>query len=191
MIIYIAGVDEAGRGPLAGPVVTAAVILDKPIDGLTDSKKLTAKRRRELVVEIQETAIAFAYGRAEIEEIETLNIHYATLLAMQRAVEGLKIRPHHIKVDGLYTPIFEGITSEAIVQGDLLVTEISAASILAKVARDDEMDEMEILYPGYAFSSHKGYSTVKHLDALQRLGPCPIHRRGYGPVAKLLALSEA
>lgn len=186
MVSYNAGVDEAGRGPLAGPVVTAAVILNEPINGLTDSKKLTPTRRSELALEIQNKAVAFAYGRANVEEIECLNIHHATLLAMRRAIENLPIRPHHIKVDGLYVPSVE-ITCEAIVQGDLLVAEISAASILAKVARDAEMDNMELLYPGYYFSAHKGYPTSKHLKALQTLGPCAIHRKSYGPVAKLLA----
>ncbi|MGQ3889552.1 ribonuclease HII [Legionella sp. CNM-1927-20] len=188
MIQYIAGVDEAGRGPLAGPVVTAAVILKEPIEGLTDSKKLTAARRYELALEIQAKSLAFAYGRAEVFEIEQLNVHHATLLAMRRAIESLPLRPHFIKIDGLYVPKIE-IPCEAIIKGDLLIAEISAASILAKVARDNEMMEMEKLYPGYEFSSHKGYSTVKHLDALQRLGPCAIHRKGYGPVAKLLALN--
>ncbi|STX28993.1 ribonuclease HII [Legionella beliardensis] len=186
MVNYIAGVDEAGRGPLAGPVVTAAVILNEPIAGLTDSKKLTAAKRSVLALEIQSKALAFAYGRAEVAEIDHLNIHHATLLAMKRAIENLPICPHHIKVDGLYVPTIE-ISCEAIVQGDLLVAEISAASILAKVARDAEMDALELHYPGYEFATHKGYPTAKHLNALQLLGPCAIHRKSYGPVAKLLA----
>lgn len=189
MVQYIAGVDEAGRGPLAGPVVTAAVILQGPIEGLTDSKKLTATRRYELALEIQAKSLAFSYGRADVAEIEQFNIHHATLLAMRRAIENLPLRPHLIKIDGLYVPNIE-IPCEAIIKGDLLVAEISAASILAKVARDNEMEEMEKLYPGYEFSIHKGYPTLRHLDSLKRLGPCAIHRRGYGPVAKLLALKE-
>ncbi|STX51302.1 ribonuclease HII [Legionella busanensis] len=187
MIRYIAGVDEAGRGPLAGPVVTAAVILEEPIEGLTDSKKLTPIKRSQLALEIQAKSLAFAYGRADVAEIEQFNIHHATLLAMRRAIENLPLRPHHIKIDGLYVPDID-IPCEAIIKGDLLISEISAASILAKVARDNEMEEMEKLYPGYEFAIHKGYSTAKHLDALQRLGPCAIHRKVYGPVAKLLAL---
>ncbi|WP_419421034.1 ribonuclease HII [Legionella sp. D16C41] len=188
MFTYIAGVDEAGRGPLAGPVITAAVILNEPIDGLTDSKKLTALKRSKLALEIEQKALAFAYGRADVSEIDKLNIHHATLLAMQRAIESLPIRPHLVKIDGLYVPSTD-IPCEAIVHGDLLVAEISAASILAKVARDREMDEMERLYPGYEFSTHKGYSTAKHQAALQKLGPCAIHRKSYGPVAKLLAVN--
>lgn len=183
--ILIAGVDEVGRGPLAGAVVTAAVILKSPIEGLADSKKLTPKKRKLLSLQIKELALAYAYGRAEVEEIDELNIHHATLLAMKRAVEALSITPDSVLVDGLYVPQLN-IPSKAIVQGDSLVPEISAASILAKVLRDEEMEEMDELYPGYGFSGHKGYPTAAHRDALIRLGPCVIHRRSYAPVAALL-----
>ncbi|MFC3908575.1 ribonuclease HII [Legionella dresdenensis] len=185
MYNYEAGVDEVGRGPLAGPVITAAVILREPIAGVTDSKKLTAAKREKLVEIIQAEAVAFAYGRAEVAEIDRLNIHHATLLAMKRAVENLSIQPERVLVDGLHTPKL-AIPCEAIVKGDLLIPSIAAASILAKVARDNEMDELDKLYPGYGFSGHKGYPTVFHRDALSRLGPCPIHRISYRPVATLL-----
>lgn len=184
-LILMAGVDEVGRGPLAGAVVTAAVILKKPIPGLADSKKLAAKSRKLLSLQIKEQALAYAYGRAEVEEIDRLNIHHATLLAMKRAVEALSIKPHTVKVDGLYVPELS-MPCEAIVQGDSLVPEISAASILAKVLRDEEMEEFDRIYPGYGFASHKGYPTVTHREALLRLGPCPIHRRSYAPVAALI-----
>jgi ribonuclease HII len=180
----LAGVDEVGRGPLAGAVVTAAVILSAPIKGLADSKKLTPKKRLILSRQIQEESLAFAYGRAEVEEIDSLNIHHATLLAMKRAVEALAIQPDFVLVDGLYTPELK-MPSKAIVQGDSLHSEISAASILAKVIRDQEMEELDKLYPGYGFAAHKGYPTVAHREALIRLGPCPIHRRSYAPVAAL------
>jgi ribonuclease HII len=183
--IIIAGVDEVGRGPLAGAVVTAAVILKKPIAGLDDSKKLTAKKRKLLSIQIMEEAVSFAYGRAEVEEIDALNIHHATLLAMRRAVEGLSIKPDQVLVDGAYTPALD-IPCRAIIQGDSLIPEISAASILAKVLRDEEMEALDILYPGYGFAGHKGYPTVAHREALIRLGPCVIHRRSYAPVAALL-----
>jgi ribonuclease HII len=186
-LILIAGVDEVGRGPLAGAVVTAAVILKQPIEGLADSKKLSLKKRKLLSILIQEHALAYAYGRAEVEEIDRLNIHHATLLAMKRAVEALSIKPHHVKIDGLYVPELN-MSSEAIVQGDSLVPEISAASILAKVLRDEEMVELDKIYPGYGFSEHKGYATIVHREALIRLGPCPIHRRSYAPVAASMAL---
>ncbi len=183
--MYIAGVDEVGRGPLAGPVVTAAVIMESPIKGVTDSKLLSAARRRELAIEIKEKAICYAYGRAEAEEIDELNIHHATLLAMKRAIEGLSIIPEKILVDGLYTPkVFS--PCYAIVKGDSLVFEISAASILAKVLRDEEMERMEELYPGYGFALHKGYPTAVHRAALQALGPCPIHRRSYAGIAAMV-----
>lgn len=184
--ILIAGVDEVGRGPLAGAVVTAAVILKEPIAGLADSKKLSAKNRKLLSIQIKEHALAYAYGRAEVDEIDKLNIHHATLLAMKRAVEALPIQPGMVKVDGLYTPALS-MPCEAIVQGDSLIAEISAASILAKVLRDEEMDEYDEIYPGYGFAGHKGYPTVAHREALIRLGPCPIHRRSYAPVAALIA----
>jgi ribonuclease HII len=185
--ILIAGVDEVGRGPLAGAVVTAAVILKKPITikGLDDSKKLTPKKRKSLSLQIQEEALAFAYGRAEVEEIDVLNIHQATLLAMQRAVEALPIKPEEVLVDGPHVPKIN-IPCRAIIHGDSLIPEISAASILAKVFRDEEMEALDVLYPGYGFAIHKGYSTEAHKAALERLGPCLIHRRSYAPVADLL-----
>ncbi|MCE0723955.1 MULTISPECIES: ribonuclease HII [Legionella] len=183
--MLIAGVDEVGRGPLAGAVVTAAVILEAPIEGLADSKKLSAKKRELLSVLIKEQAIAYAYGRAEVDEIEVLNIHHATLLAMQRAIEALPIKPDHVLVDGKYMPKLS-IPCKAIVQGDNLIPEISAASILAKVFRDAEMIALDALYPGYGFAEHKGYATVAHREALNRLGPCKIHRRNFEHVATLL-----
>ncbi|MDA9272012.1 ribonuclease HII [bacterium] len=181
MQIHLAGVDEVGRGPLAGPVVTAAVILKEPIDGITDSKKLTPLKRARLAIEIRERALCYAFGRAEVEEIDTLNIHHATLLAMKRAIEALPIPPSEVWVDGLYTPQVI-MPCKAIVKGDSLVLAIGAASILAKVLRDEEMERMDELYPGYGFALHKGYPTSTHRIALQRLGPCAIHRRSYAPV---------
>lgn len=181
----IAGVDEVGRGPLAGAVVTAAVILNGPIQGLADSKTLTAKKRKLLALKIQEHALAFAYGRAEVEEIDRLNIHQATLLAMRRAVEALTIKPEQVLVDGAHVPNL-GIPCKAIIQGDRLIPEISAASIIAKVLRDEEMEVFDGIYPGYGFAAHKGYPTIAHREALIRLGPCVIHRRSYAPVAALL-----
>lgn len=178
---YRAGVDEVGRGPLAGPVVTAAVILKHPIAGVTDSKKLSPKKRQELSDRIQQEALCFAYGRCEAEEIDRINIHHATLLAMQRAIEALPITPQEVLVDGLYLPKVS-MPCKAIVQGDLLIPDIGAASILAKVLRDTEMQAMDLLYPGYGFASHKGYPTATHRRALQTLGVCPIHRRSYAPV---------
>lgn len=183
--ILIAGVDEVGRGPLAGAVVTAAVILKEPIEGLADSKKLTPKKRKLLSLQIQERALAFAYGRAEVEEIDALNIHQATLLAMRRAVEALPIKPDEVLVDGAHAPRLD-VPCRAIIQGDSLIPEISAASILAKVLRDEEMEALDAIYPGYGFAGHKGYPTVAHREALVRLGPCVIHRRSYAPVAALL-----
>ena len=185
-IILIAGVDEVGRGPLAGAVVTAAVILKNPIEGLDDSKKLAPVKRKKLSIQIKEEALAYAYGRAEVEEIDSLNIHHATLLAMKRAVEALSIQPHEALIDGIHLPQLS-IPCKAIVQGDSLIPAISAASILAKVLRDEEMEQMDLLYPGYGFASHKGYPTSAHRKALIELGPCPIHRRSYAPVAELLA----
>lgn len=182
--IQIAGVDEVGRGPLAGAVVTAAVILRKPIKGLADSKKLTPAMRNKLVIQIKEEAVAFSYGRAEVNEIDALNIHHATLLAMKRAVESLPVTPDEVLVDGIHVPKLT-IPCKAIVQGDSLIPAISAASILAKVLRDEEMVLMDSLYPGYGFASHKGYATEYHKKALSKLGPCPIHRRSYAPVAAM------
>lgn len=184
----IAGVDEVGRGPLAGAVVAAAVILDpsKPIDGLTDSKKLTEKKRDQLFDIIQRDALAWAIGRAEVHEIDELNILHASMLAMQRAVELLSPQAEFALVDGNRCPALP-CPSQAIVKGDLTEPCISAASILAKVTRDREMDALELKYPGYGFAQHKGYPTKVHMDALQKLGPTEIHRRTFGPVAKLLA----
>jgi ribonuclease HII len=185
-IILIAGVDEVGRGPLAGAVVTAAVILKAPIVGLDDSKKLSPAMRKKLSLQIKEEAIAYAYGRAEVEEIDKLNIHHATLLAMKRAVESLSIEPNEVMVDGIHLPQLK-MPCKAIVQGDSLIPSISAASILAKVLRDEEMVHMDTVYPGYGFASHKGYATVEHKTALLKLGPCPIHRKSFAPVAEMLA----
>ena len=181
----VAGVDEVGRGPLCGPVVTAAVILDpqRPIAGLNDSKKLTEKKREALFVEIQEKALAWCIGRAEVEEIDRLNILQATMLAMQRAVEGLPVQPDLALIDGNRCPKLN-MASEAVVQGDGLVAEISAASILAKVSRDREMAVLDAQYPGYGIAKHKGYPTPAHLKALQELGPTPIYRRSFGPVRR-------
>lgn len=189
MDTLIAGVDEVGRGPLAGAVVTAAVILRAPIDGVMDSKKLTPQKRQKLAIKIQQEAYCFAYGRAEVAEIEQLNIHHATLLAMKRAIEALPIKPHEILVDGLFVPQVD-IPCKAIVDGDGLIPSIGAASILAKVLRDQEMIEMDKIYPGYGFAAHKGYATKAHRDALLELGPCPIHRKNYAPVTELLAAIE-
>lgn len=186
MTILIAGVDEVGRGPLAGAVVAAAVILEHPIDGVTDSKKLTAIKREKLALLIQQQAICFAYGRAEVEEIDAINIHQATLLAMKRAVEGLSHVPDKILVDGIFVPAVS-MPAQAIIQGDLLIHQIAAASILAKVVRDAEMVALDKIYPGYGFADHKGYATPFHRRALQELGACAIHRRSYAPVAAALA----
>lgn len=185
IVMFVAGVDEVGRGPLAGPVVTAAVILKAPIDGVTDSKKLTPLKREKLALIIREQALCYAYGRAEVHEIDELNIHNATLLAMKRAIEGLSIQPDRVLVDGLYLPEVS-MPCEAFVKGDSLFAEIGAASILAKVLRDEEMAQMDKVYPGYGFSLHKGYPTELHRNALQTLGPCAIHRRSYAPVAALV-----
>lgn len=189
MAWLIAGVDEVGRGPLAGAVVTAAVILQEPVPGLADSKTLSEKKRQHLAQEIKEKAAAFAYGRAEVEEIDRLNIHHATLLAMKRAVEALSIRPDEVLVDGLYIPQL-AMPAKAIVNGDSLHQQISAASILAKVCRDEEMEVMDALYPGYGFLAHKGYPTKEHKAALVRLGPSVIHRRSFAPVKALLETVE-
>ena len=187
--MLICGVDEVGRGPLAGDVVTAAVILDpeRPIDGLNDSKKLSEKKREALSELIMENALAYAFGRANVEEIDQMNILHATMLAMQRAVLGLKIRPDKVLVDGNRTPDF-GIEAEAVIKGDGKVAEISAASIIAKVQRDNEMLEADRTYPGYGFAKHKGYPTKHHLDAIRILGVCPIHRTSYAPVQQQLSL---
>lgn len=183
----IAGIDEVGRGCIVGPVVAAAVILDpsQPIHGLTDSKKLTEKKRQLLAVEIKAKALAWAVGRAEASEIDRINILQATMLAMQRAFSQLSVRPDLIKVDGNRLPDID-CPGEAIVQGDLLIAEISAASILAKVARDTEMQVLEQWYPGYGLAVHKGYPTQQHLAALQQLGVTAHHRRTFAPVKKRL-----
>jgi ribonuclease HII len=184
---YVAGVDEVGRGPLAGPVVTAAVILDpeRPIAGLADSKVLSEKRREALFDEIKEKALAWAIGRAEVEEIDELNILQATMLAMQRAVAALGVRPNHVLVDGNRCPDLP-CSSEAIIKGDGTVPVISAASIIAKVTRDREMVVMDAQYPGYGLAGHKGYPTKAHIAALEALGVTPIHRRSFAPVRRLL-----
>lgn len=186
-VILIAGVDEVGRGPLAGPVVTAAVILDpaNPIEGLRDSKVLSEARREHLAIEIRAKALAWALGRAEVEEIDKLNILQATMLAMQRAVAGLSVAPGRVLIDGNRCPVLPYPT-EAIVKGDQTVPAICAASIIAKVARDREMMAFDVIYPGYGFAKHKGYPSPVHLKALQELGVTPIHRRSYAPVQRAM-----
>lgn len=186
-VSLICGVDEVGRGPLIGAVVTAAVILDptKPIAGLTDSKKLTEKRRIELAEQIKANALCWALGRAEPEEIDELNILHATMLAMRRAVAALSVRPEWVLVDGNRTPDF-ALPASAIVKGDLLVPEISAASILAKVTRDNEMHLLHQAYPQYGFAAHKGYPTAAHLAAITQHGVLPQHRRSFKPVRHVL-----
>ncbi|MCC3703713.1 ribonuclease HII [Rouxiella badensis] len=183
----IAGVDEVGRGPLVGAVVTAAVILDssKPIAGLADSKKLSEKRREFLFEEIKEKALAWSLGRAEPEEIDALNILHATMLAMQRAVAGLGIAPEFVLIDGNRCPKLP-MPSQAVVKGDSRVAEISAASILAKVTRDREMVELDREFPEYGFAKHKGYPTAAHLEQLARLGATTHHRRSFAPVRRAL-----
>jgi ribonuclease HII len=183
----MAGVDEAGRGPLMGPVVAAAVILDElnPIKGLADSKKLTALKREKLYDEIRAKALCFSVALATVEEIDTLNILQATMLAMKRAVEGLRLKPHKVLVDGNRLPVLS-MLSEAIVKGDALVPAISAASILAKVHRDRWCAEFDLQYPQYGFAGHKGYGTAAHLAALREHGACPEHRRSFAPVAEVL-----
>jgi ribonuclease HII len=183
-----AGVDEAGRGPLAGPVVAAAVILDKrrPIRGIADSKVLAAEMREELALKIRERCVAWGVGWADPCEIDAINILQATLLAMRRALLGLRCHPAHVIVDGDRCPSLAGLafdcSIEAVIAGDASVTCVGAASILAKTARDDFMRELCGRYPGYGFSAHKGYGTPEHLDALRRLGPSPVHRRSFAPV---------
>lgn len=185
----IAGVDEAGRGPLAGPVVAAAVILDElqPIAGLADSKALTERRRESLFDEIRAKALACSVAEASVEEIDRLNILQATLLAMRRAVEGLRLRPARVLVDGNRLPVLP-MPGEAIVKGDAKVPAISAASILAKVHRDRSCQRLHERYPDYGFDVHKGYPTPAHLAALERLGASPVHRCSFAPVKKALAV---
>lgn len=186
----MAGVDEAGRGPLAGPVVAAAVILDdlNPIQGLNDSKKLTAKRREALFDEIRARALCFAIAEASVQEIDQINILQATMLAMKRAVEALRLPPKLVLVDGNRLPTL-AIRAEAIVQGDALVPAISAASILAKVHRDRLCEAMHERYPVYGFDQHKGYGTAQHMAALQAHGPADCHRMTFAPVARSVRCS--
>ncbi len=183
----IAGVDEAGRGPLAGPVVAAAVILDDlhPIQGLADSKKLTAARREKLYDEIRAKALCCSIAEASVEEIDQLNILQATMLAMRRAVEGLRLKPTKVLVDGNRLPVLD-VLAEAIVKGDAKVPAISAASILAKVHRDRWCAEYHAQFPQYGFAAHKGYGTAEHMAALREHGACPQHRKTFSPVAEVL-----
>lgn len=179
----IAGVDEAGRGPLAGHVAAAAVILDpnKPIEGIADSKKLSPKRREELAALIKSNCIAWAIGRAEVWEIDEINIFQATLLAMQRAIESLPTKPNQVLIDGTHCPKITGYDMQAIVDGDNLIKEISAASIIAKTMRDKEMLEYDKLYPEYGFARHKGYGTKEHFAAIKKYGITKIHRKSFRP----------
>jgi ribonuclease HII len=190
---WVGGVDEAGRGPLAGPVTAAAVMLDPrdPIDGLSDSKALTPERREELAVEIRRRSLAWGIGWADVAEIDALDILQATFLAMRRALLAMPCAPEHVIIDGDRCPILAGLalrcTMEPVVGGDATVACVSAASILAKVARDAYMVELECRYPGYGLAIHKGYSTPVHLEALRRLGPSAIHRTTYAPVQSALS----
>lgn len=183
----VAGVDEAGRGPLAGPVVAAAVILDdlKPIKGLADSKTLTALRRAKLYDEIRANALCCSIAEASVEEIDRLNILQATMLAMRRAVDGLRLKPKLVLVDGNRIPVLD-VPAQAIVKGDALVGSISAASILAKVYRDRWCIDFDQQYPQYGFAAHKGYGTAQHLAALRQHGACPQHRTSFSPVAEVM-----
>lgn len=189
--LHVAGIDEAGRGPLAGPVYAAAVILDPAvaIEGLADSKKLTAQRREMLAIEIRTHALAWCVASASIEEIDSLNILHATMLAMRRACEGLALAPCKVLVDGNRIPQGLICPAEAIVKGDATVPAISAASILAKTARDADCLVLHETYPDYAFDQHKGYGTALHLAKLEMHGPCPAHRRSFAPVRRLLVSS--
>ena len=187
----ICGVDEVGRGPLIGAVVTAAVILDpsQPIAGLADSKKLSEKKRQSLAAEIRQKALCWALGRAEPAEIDQLNILHATLLAMQRAVAGLSVQPEWVLIDGNRCPHLP-VPATAVVKGDSKVAEISAASILAKVARDEEMHALHHRYPQFGFDRHKGYPTADHLLAIQQFGVLPEHRRSFKPVLQQLGTAR-
>jgi ribonuclease HII len=182
--VLVAGVDEAGRGPLAGPVYAAAVVLapGTRLRGLRDSKMLTACERERLAVRIEQRALAWSVAWADVAEIDTVNILQATLLAMRRALDRLPVCPQHVKVDGCILPAVVNASAEAIVDGDCRVAAISAASILAKVYRDAEMRRLHELYPDWGFATHKGYATPAHLEALERFGPSPIHRRSFAPV---------
>lgn len=183
----IAGVDEAGRGPLAGPVFAAAVILDerKPIRGLNDSKLLTPKKRQKLFGEIMEKALCVEIAHSSVEEIDSINILQASMLAMKRAINGLRLKPNWVRVDGNRVPQVD-VCIEAVVKGDQLFADISAASIIAKVSRDEWCLQANLEYPGYGFASHKGYATAEHLEALNRLGPCILHRKSFEPVRRAL-----
>ncbi|NAW58445.1 MULTISPECIES: ribonuclease HII [unclassified Vibrio] len=185
----IAGVDEVGRGPLVGDVVTAAVILDpnNPIEGLTDSKKLSEKKRLALLPEIKQKALAWSVGRCSPQEIDQLNILQATMVAMQRAIAGLAIQPDMALIDGNRTPELP-MAAQAVVKGDLRVAEISAASILAKVVRDQEMEALDVLYPQFGFAQHKGYPTKAHFEAIEQHGVIDQHRKSFKPVKKALGL---
>jgi len=185
--VLFAGVDEVGRGPLAGPVVAAAVILDncKPVEGLKDSKKMSHNKRLTVAEEIKQKSRAWAIGRAEVEEIDSLNILQASLLAMKRAVNALTLTPEWIVVDGQFCPDVS-MRSVAVVRGDSLIDEISAASIIAKVSRDLEMIELDCIYPEYGFSSHKGYPTPSHIESLRKYGVTEIHRRSFSPVKRFI-----
>lgn len=185
----VCGIDEAGRGPLAGPVVAAAVILDpnRPIDGLNDSKKLSEKKRKQLAEEIRQHAIAWAVAEASVEEIDRINILQASLLAMRRAVELLAVKPESAQVDGNKCPRLD-IPVEAIIKGDGKVASIAAASILAKTTRDAQMRALHESYPQYGFDRHMGYPTAAHFAALRQHGASPVHRRTFGPVAEQLSL---
>lgn len=187
----VAGVDEAGRGPLAGPVFAAAVILDdlKPIQGLADSKTLTAKKRDKLYDEIRAKALCCSVAQASAEEVDALNILQATMLAMQRAVEGLRLKPVKVLIDGNRIPKLD-VLAEAIVKGDSKVQAISAASILAKVSRDRWCSDLHAQFPHYGFDQHKGYGTALHMAALKEFGPCPEHRTSFAPVTAVLHLKE-
>ncbi len=188
---FIAGVDEAGRGPLAGPVIAAAVILNpkRRISGLADSKQLTEKEREKLFKDIRKHALAWSVARGRVSEIDTINILQASLLAMQRAVVRLKIQPHLALIDGNKSPKL-ACETQTIIQGDALEPAISAASIVAKVLRDRIMRMLDKKYPGYGFAKHKGYGTEEHLHALKQLGACRIHRRSFAPVARRIALEK-
>ena len=188
---FIAGIDEAGRGPLAGPVMAASVILNpsKPIEGLADSKKLSVKKRDHLYDEIKTNAFAWGLGCASAVEIDQINIHQATLLAMQRAYLAMQIDAVHVYVDGLHCPALS-VPCTAIIKGDQLLAEISAASIIAKVTRDREMELHHKDLPQYGFDRHKGYPTPQHIAALKEYGPCKLHRKSYKPVREALTLTS-